>query len=476
VQPFHAINLAHLENIIDDLNRPPWLVQAIIKEMLSCRRFVVDDSWVQLDYSLVSISEVRSLQQPYILLSNFLLRHNIPPSFYGGDISQGLKQLQVFSMYGELIGSPIPNLIPNGRVSPAHEISISSIGFPYSRSSGNEYDTILGMGDNKNVGSFFIIYDQNELYQWHEQYLEDYLSHENAPITADQYQELTSRASRLAGDIVLIVRSNTPPSTAEESNTRRLELKQLYSELSETRERIRLAVLDFHNYAKQNPAAMAAFTSDTPPPLSIFDAVNIIENKIKVRSFVEPLFLRVAHRAAARAEAVRARIATEGALAVLVAEEIEASAESIILSATCLEAFINGVAQDRLDASLWPALEGLRTVDKWLAISSILGVPKCFDKGKNPFQDFDKLVGWRNSLVHYKHKPRQPIEVPGLGTVTALNAICHAANARKAVDTTRAMMTTLTSCLNESTPMWMETTRTRLDGYKFSTSGWLDPI
>ena len=79
---------------------------------------------------------------------------------------------------------------------------------------------------------------------------------------------------------------------------------------------------------------------------------------------------------------------------------------AIITSAQALEAFINVEAESRLSPSLWTAVEKLNIVEKWLVVTR-LATNEEWDKGKQPFQDFQSLVKLRNGLVHYKPKYTQ---------------------------------------------------------------------
>ncbi len=106
---------------------------------------------------------------------------------------------------------------------------------------------------------------------------------------------------------------------------------------------------------------------------------------------------------------------------------------AIILSAAATEAFINELAEViamtrvRLDETLSTEVrafaDAIREIeeshgslqDKYLtAAQTLRGSP--FDKGTNPFQDFDTLVKLRNDLMHAK--PKDGLEIDANGALS----------------------------------------------------------
>lgn len=76
-----------------------------------------------------------------------------------------------------------------------------------------------------------------------------------------------------------------------------------------------------------------------------------------------------------------------------------------ILNALCLEAHINFVASTILKPkSFFEEFDKLSLEAKWLFLPRLLGKTDSFDRGREPFQGFTKIVRWRNALVHYRVK------------------------------------------------------------------------
>jgi hypothetical protein len=85
--------------------------------------------------------------------------------------------------------------------------------------------------------------------------------------------------------------------------------------------------------------------------------------------------------------------------------------DAVILSATALEAFINEVSLGPISMRLYKKmeflgewLERLDIRQKYCLIPYLLW-ERTWDRGSQPYQDFETLVALRNELVHYKMKP-----------------------------------------------------------------------
>lgn len=145
-------------------------------------------------------------------------------------------------------------------------------------------------------------------------------------------------------------------------------------------------------------------------------------------------------------------------------EETEAAAEAVILAVMCLEAYINGAIRDALPG-FWKDMERAELRAKWMLVPHLLGHADCFDRGGQPFQRFNTLVGWRNELAHYKHSYVAPVPHPDFGRVSGLYEMCDAGTARTAVETTAAMVRRLCDRRGVPAPAWLD-----------NAGGWLDPV
>jgi hypothetical protein len=273
-----------------------------------------------------------------------------------------------------------------------------------------------------------------------------------------------ARLRTIHDEIVDGLLSPPHPTEAGDLATAQARLAAFYDEVEQVRARMRAAVFAHHAVAKGHPEAVYGYTEDPPLTLTVFDQLGLVGGKLKVRSHVEPLLFRAAHRAAVRAEGARVAAVADAVSVAHLAEEIEAAAEAITLSAMCLEAYVNGLIVDRLP-ELWKDMERMEARAKWLLVPILLGERDCFDKGAMPFQAFAKLVGWRNELVHYKHEFANPIEAAGLGRVSDLHGVCNAENARKAVEAVTLMVRQINNCLGTPDPDWGA-----------NTGGWLNPL
>ncbi len=439
----NKLSAAQLQILSESLGLPPWLLEAIIIEYLPCRRYDLDKFAVVIDYALVSESLLQSLPRPCVLLNGPLLMHNVTP-----DVARNRLFLGAAYMLGARI-FPVATLaehpsmsIPDGKVSP------HNLRFPHRQ----ERDSDIDEKRNLNIFGYALVIDEDGLYQWQiAEEAHSLASYRSEVIPVQQLSEL----GRLNAALDAIPFPNTDADRA----TCASEFEALYKELEQVRSMMRAAVLTYHLTNKGTPEALRGYSEQEPPELTAVDQFTVRQGTIKVRTFIEPLFFRAAHRAIVRANAARGLVVSGTHVSIYIAEEIEAAAEAIALSAMCLEAYINGFAQDHL-----PQLDDLlQTLDfkaKWRLFPGLLGHPDCFATDRMPYQGFNELVRWRNHvLVHYKHEFSASAPLAGRQQMaTYVHHVCNADNAQRAIDTVVEMVRQITTCCGFEPPDWVQDT------------------
>lgn len=440
---FGINNIQHIQKLADALDLPTWLVKGIIVEYLPCRRF--QENTVTIDYGLVTVDNIKSIAKPYVILNGLALFHNVT--------IEVLRQ----RILSAITGFPMANLakqeafyMPEGKVSP------HCLPNPIRKSDEEEGDWKLGLHLFKKA----VVLDDDGLYQW--------TVTTNATISADIFQQWYESELFSKDELEELRRINKAYQSIDQDASSpdgiEHQLNKLYEDLETLHVKMRETILTYHQQAKNKPEAKVGYTEEAPPQLTLFDEFTIVKVKegfskkrrIKVRSYVEHVFFRAAHRAAGRARQVRKSIDAGEVYPIPIAEEIEASAESIVLSAMCLEAYINGFTEDHIHKGK-SHVKRMELTAKWLFVPAILGKPDCFATGNQPFQNFAKLVQWRNDdLAHYKHEFRLPVNLGNLGTVSELYSICNADNSEQAVKTVREMIQQLNTCLGFPPPSWIQ--------------------
>lgn len=439
---FEIRNRQRAKTLAEALDLPVWLVKAIIVEYLPCRSF--QGNTVTIDYGLITIDDLKTLTKPYILLNGLALFHNVT--------SEVLRQRVLLSM----AGFPMANLtkqealyLPEGKVSPHCLPNFIR------NSDEDEGDWKLELHLFKKA----VIVDDEELYQW--------TVTTNTMISTDISQQWYESELFSKDELEELRRINQDYRRVDQDGFSQEEMQQklekVYENLETLHIRMRKTVLDYHFSQKNEQDAEIGYTQDAPPQLTLFDSfileqdVKTNERHFKVRSYVEMIFFHAAQRAAWSAREVRKEIDAGEVYPTNIAEEIEASATCIALSAFCLEAYINGFAQDYLDPLWTKDTERMEAATKWLIVPALLGKPDCFDKGHQPYQDFKKLIDWRNNdLAHYKHKFTPPVPLGTLGTVSNLHAVCNADNSELAIKTVRKMIERLNTSLGFPLPAWVQ--------------------
>lgn len=439
---FEIHNQQHAEKMAEALNLPVWLVKAIIVEYLPCRYF--QGNVVIIDYGLITVDDIMSLAKPYVVLNGAYFFHNVTPEVFGG---RAISSIAGFP--SATVAKQEKFFVPEGKISPHF------LPNPFRNSDEDEGDWKLRLHLFKKA----VVVDIDGLYQW--------TVTTNAMISTDISQgwyesELFSTEELEELRRVNLAYRNVDRGGASEAEMQN-GLEKVYADLEALHIRMRKTFLNYHLLKKSEPEAIIGYTEDRPPQLTLFDQFTLEpdaktgERHFKVRSYVEMIFFHGAQRAAWRAREVRQRIDSGDIHPILLAEEIEASAECIVLSAFCLEAYINGFAQDHLGPLWTKDTERMEAAAKWLIIPGLLGKPDCFDKGLKPYQDFKKLIDWRNNdLAHYKHKFTFPVPLGTLGVVSNLHYVCNADNSELAVKTVRRMIERLNVHLGFPVPGWIQ--------------------
>lgn len=86
-----------------------------------------------------------------------------------------------------------------------------------------------------------------------------------------------------------------------------------------------------------------------------------------------------------------------------IAPVLEHLATVHLLCVNCLEATINSIGEDLLNGSMFEEFDNLSLKGKWLFLPK-LRQTEGFDPGKEPFQSFNRMIKFRNSLTHYRPK------------------------------------------------------------------------
>jgi hypothetical protein len=438
---FGIHNREHAKKLAEALDLPTWLVKVIIVEYLPCRRF--QGNTVTTDYGLVTVDDIKSLAKPYVILNGLALFHNVTTEVLSQRILSGM------------VGFPMANLakqeafyLPEGKVSP------HCLPNPIRNSDEDEGDWKLELHLFKKA----IVVDDDGLYQW--------TVTTNATVSADISQQWYESELFSKDELKELRRINQKYRKVDRGGFSIEEMQQrlerVYADLEAIHVEMRKTVLDYHLTSKSKPEAEAGYTEEAPPQLTLFDQFTLEYDAatnsrgFKIRSYVEPIFFHAAQRAAWRAREARNGIDAGEIYPIPIAEEIEASAESIVLSAMCLEAYINGFVQDHIP-HLAKYIENIDIKAKWLSVPAFLGKPDCFIPNTHPFGYFVKLIQWRNNdLVHYKHKFTSPVPLGTLGTVSHLHSVCNTDNSELALKTVCEMIRELNICLGFPLPVWIQ--------------------
>jgi hypothetical protein len=381
-----------------------------------------------------------------VVLNNVMLYHNVTRSVVTQRLLRGF------------VGSPlaaIPDrrlVLPEGRVSPnCGVLSWNPI---------TAWDVKTGMDARA------VVCDDDGLWQWEvrEEEQVDYPDLGRPWYRSAVFGREAMTEQVRAHDEIQALLAEPYPAAAPDAAGLRARFEAAFARLEAVRARLRAEVVAHHRARKDQPDAAYAYSTDPPMTVTVFDEPAFRERAIKVRSHIEPLLYRAAFRASERADRYRDLAADPRESAFWMTEETEAAAEAVVLAVMCLEAYVNGAIRDALPG-LWREMERAELRAKWMLLPHLLGHADCFDRGTQPFQRFNTLVGWRNELAHYKHAFADPVPHPDFGRVSGLYDMCNAGNARVAVETVAAMVRRLCDRRGAPVPLWLD-----------NAAGWLNPV
>jgi len=152
-------------------------------------------------------------------------------------------------------------------------------------------------------------------------------------------------------------------------------------------------------------------------------------------------------------------------------DEMVHSIQAVVFAAACLEAFINQIGIDKLEAKFdaydagkvdakgnnlatrhHPSVE-----DKWCDMTQLI-CGKQFDKGKSPFQGFHGLLALRQYILHYKAMSSEGFPSPWQdmnGFVPEERAKLTASAARSAVQSMEGMLKEFHILISAQLPDWL---------------------
>lgn len=359
---------------------PSWWKEAISIEYLPCRNFKKGDRIAEIDFSLVSESQISEAMEQYKVVSYGHIIHNVDPVTFR---SRTLNNL-VNPIAKPIVNGDAPAIIPNGIVSKHH--------FPYLLNSINVCDPI------EDFNSHIQVLDDGVLYQWeiarfegvegrlYGKWVSEYVDLSEFDTTYDEFNELMRLKSQKDVSIDIYVQK----------------AEQYVEKLRSFRLKAFTELLNAHEYLKkQDNKSTNKVVNYKPPALSHFETMQIEGGEIYTVCSAAPIFYRAALRHCRKATDI---CHSRKMVQAHVLDEIyEERAQSIIMAVACLEAIVNEIGGLKFKG-IWNALEKLNLNEKLKFIYSFSAPPIHFDASRHPFQFVHKMVASRNEMIHFKHE------------------------------------------------------------------------
>jgi len=407
-----------IEKIAKRFDLLHWWVESVAIEYFLCREYLVDENFWVFNFNMLREEQIKEIPNKKVVINGSILFHNIRPEDAKARILLGF------------IGTP---MMPLGKDVIIPEGLVSRYSFQFQANPIDVWDPKLSFSLHAQI------LDEGRFYQWKiAEFSADYHPSPHKGWFKSDFLDLESL--RKINDEIQVLRNEPVPANIQALERLRSRIHEKYDELETIRNTIRQKVLEYHQSQKYNFNMLETELPTKPPPVVTYlDSIQVSERKYKIRSHIEPLLYRSALKNLTEAKKIVEKRKTGEFEAVLIVDEIEASALCILCAASCLEAYINFIAQEYCP-TIWDIFERMGFRQKWLFLPYVLGSSDCFEIDKQPFKNFDKLTTWRNQIIHYKHKLEKPKSTANRRRVSKAYWICNATNARIAVDTMRAMI------------------------------------
>ena len=377
--------------------------------------------------------QIEEIPNKKVVINGSILFHNIRP-----------EDVKARMLLG-LIGTP---MMPLGKDLIIPEGPVSGYSFPFQANPIDVWDPKLGFS------SYAQILDEGRFYQWKiAEFSADYHPSPHKGWFRSDLFDL--EPLRIINDEIQVLRNEPIPADTRALEALRRRICEKYNELEKIRKTIRQKVLEYHQSQKHKfVMAETKLPTKPPPVITYLDSIQVSEGEYKIRFHIEPVLYRSALKNLTEAKKIIEKRRTGEFEAILIVDEIEASALCILCTVSCLEAYINLIAQEYCP-TYWNVFERMGVRQKWLFLPYILGSRDCFEIDKEPYKSFIRLTAWRNQIIHYKHKLKEPKKIVNRRQVSKAYWICNATNAQIAVDTTREMIERLSEKTSVPRPQWL---------------------
>lgn len=422
-----------IEKIAKRFNLPTWWVESIVVEYFPCREYFVDENFLVFNFNLLQEEQIKEIPSKKVVINGSILFHNIRPEDAKARMLLGL------------VGTP---LMPLGKDAIIPEGLVSSYSFPFQANPIDVWDPKLGFSSRAQI------LDEGKFYQWKiAEFSADYHPSPNKGWFRSDFLDLESL--RIINDEIQVLRNESIPADTRALEMLRSKIHEKYVELEKVRKTIRQKVLEYHQSQKYNLVmAETDLPTTTPPVVTYLDSIQVSGGGYKIRFHIEPLLYRSALKNLTEAKKIIEERRAGEFEAVLIVDEIEASALCILCAVSCLEAYVNLIAQEYCP-TFWSIFERMGVRQKWMFLPYMLESSDCFAIDKEPYKSFIQLTAWRNQIIHYRHKLKKPKKFANRRQVSKAYWICNATNAQIAVDTTRAMIERLSEKTSVPRPRWL---------------------
>lgn len=418
---------------------PDWWTRYVALERLDCRKFFIDENWIEYDFSFDQEEKAIIKEADVLITGPFSVVDGVDPPSLTTRVVRGLG--------GGYFEPFQKDTLDEGR--------LSSESFPMP---GNPIETV---DPTTTLSKMIYTRHDDDIYQWEvaESGSGDFAGQkgkfpykENRGFyVSDEFQEMYYRVQRKQAEIKHVRNQVLQEELSKEEGRDRMQA--LYKELRDLYQQFYPKI---HEYSLQRKTEYdSSRKPKTPPTLTGIDRAMEVdkEGNVTGKTSIEALTYRQAVHAALKARKAYENLQDDRQVS-YIENELEYSATAIVLAVQSAESYINGIIQEEL-IDYWENMERMQIRSKWQTAPHLITGEQVFGPGSGPFGKFKRAVYCRNQIVHYKKEEEEFVEKADYGYVSPVIEEVNSREAYRAISAVAEMITDFADARDENPPDWV---------------------
>jgi hypothetical protein len=379
-----------INKVSEKLKLPYWWVESIAIEYTECREYAESGKIWTFNWNKLSEDDLENAIQFHKVVVRDFLVHNIHRNVFPHRLANQLAG----NILPPMAGEP-GDIIPEGLVSDYNVLFQSNP---------------VEIDDPKlTFSGWFQVFDDGKFWQWH---IVEFKQVDGQNYGKWFSDEINLESINQINEQLILLRRSIKHHGESGYNEFKQKVEQFYNWVDKIRNPILSELYNIHTRKRDLQRDYPKATITIPPLLSNFEKYTIHDNVYQTKFYAEPIFYRGCIQHAKRAEEIANSINNEREFASRLDEIYQERAIAIMLGATCIEAFVNGLLFDNFP-ELWKNIEYLEIEEKLNRYLFLKNGSKLLEIKQADHQFLKELIKYRNMLVHFKRDYQKLKEYKG---------------------------------------------------------------